>query len=220
MNVAEFSAEMDVIYENINKNGAPGLDEYEKSVILTHAQEALVKSVLQAEPSGDRFPELITLLTSSSPTTNGFDGNFVFDSPTALLKVLNETVTDGSDTYVVLPISNEQYQVKLSKAYKYPPRRRAWRLGLDKPSASGTPSVEIVARPGITLTNYTVRYVKKPEPIILAYLTDVVPPGTIEGETTPQTSQLNTGLHLEILKFAVTLAETYYYDKYGTDGDK
>ena len=37
MTTAEFSAELDTIYENINKNGAPGLDGYERSVILTHA---------------------------------------------------------------------------------------------------------------------------------------------------------------------------------------
>lgn len=40
----EFSNEFDVLYNNITSNQAPGLDEYEKSVFLTKAQDEIVKA--------------------------------------------------------------------------------------------------------------------------------------------------------------------------------
>lgn len=40
----EFSNEFDVLYNNITSNQAPGLDEYEKSVFLTKAQDEILKS--------------------------------------------------------------------------------------------------------------------------------------------------------------------------------
>lgn len=39
----EFSNEFDVLYNNITSNQAPGLNEYEKSVFLTKAQDEIVK---------------------------------------------------------------------------------------------------------------------------------------------------------------------------------
>lgn len=40
----EFSDQFDVLYNNITSNQAPGLDEYEKSVFLTKAQNEIVKA--------------------------------------------------------------------------------------------------------------------------------------------------------------------------------
>ena len=44
MTNSEFSNEFDVLYQNITSNQAPGLDEYEKSVFLTKAQDEIIKS--------------------------------------------------------------------------------------------------------------------------------------------------------------------------------
>lgn len=46
MTTQEFSNEFDVLYNNIMSNQAPGLDEYEKSIFLTKAQEELVRDYL------------------------------------------------------------------------------------------------------------------------------------------------------------------------------
>lgn len=43
MTVEEFSNQFDILYNNITSNQAPGLDEYEKSIFLTKAQDELVK---------------------------------------------------------------------------------------------------------------------------------------------------------------------------------
>lgn len=44
MTTQEFSSEFDILYNNIMSNAAPGLDEYEKSVFLTKAQEEILKN--------------------------------------------------------------------------------------------------------------------------------------------------------------------------------
>ena len=44
MTIKEFSDEFDILYNNINSNQAPGLNDYEKSIFLTKAQEELILS--------------------------------------------------------------------------------------------------------------------------------------------------------------------------------
>lgn len=44
MTTKEFSNEFDILYNSITSNQAPGLDEYEKSVFLTKAQDEVVKA--------------------------------------------------------------------------------------------------------------------------------------------------------------------------------
>ena len=60
MTTQEFSNEFDVLYNNIMSNQAPGLDEYEKSVFLTQAQEDIVRSYF--DPKNNKVQE-------------GFDGS-------------------------------------------------------------------------------------------------------------------------------------------------
>lgn len=49
MTANEMSNEFDVIFNNITSNQAPGLDEYEKSVFLTKAQDELVRQYFSPE---------------------------------------------------------------------------------------------------------------------------------------------------------------------------
>jgi len=170
MTALEMSSELDVIYENINKGGAPGLDGYEKSVILTHAQEMYVKEVLKTDPSGERFPILINTYTNSSPVAGVFDSSASVFTIVPHLKILNEeikaTVNTKQTRITVLPISPEEFTKNRASAYKYPPRRRAWRL----PIASTSAAVEVYLRAEHTNPSYTIRYIKKPRPIIVADL--------------------------------------------------
>lgn len=55
MTTNEFSNEFDVLYNNITSNQAPGLDEYEKSVFLTRAQDDIVKRYFT--PKGNKDVE-------------------------------------------------------------------------------------------------------------------------------------------------------------------
>lgn len=52
MTLKEFSNEFDVLYNNIMSNAAPGLNEYEKSVFLTQAQEEFIVATYSGRLQG------------------------------------------------------------------------------------------------------------------------------------------------------------------------
>lgn len=53
MTLEEFSNQFDLHYNNITSNQAPGLTEYEKSVLLTKAQDEIVKNYFTANSKGN-----------------------------------------------------------------------------------------------------------------------------------------------------------------------
>lgn len=55
MTNAEFSNEFDILYNNIMSNQAPGLNEYEKSVFLTKAQDEIVKAYFNPNKAMEGF---------------------------------------------------------------------------------------------------------------------------------------------------------------------
>jgi len=213
MELAEFAAEFDIIYENINKGGAPGLIHYEKSVILTQAAEDLARQLVNIDLS--LIAELITVDTpviDATPVDRLDDRSVVFEMSQGFIRIINETVKDSGDVeYVVTPISAVEYSLIMSKPYKYPRRRTAWRL---ENSDTVDGYVELIGRPGVTLTEYKARIVSLPNPIVLETLTGGL---SIRGITAASNTNLNPSLHPEILKLATGLAEKYYYDKYGND---
>jgi len=220
----EFSQEMDVIYENINKGGAVGLDPYEKSVILTTAQEKLVQSLVATSP--EAIPTLVRTLNVpvSVAVVNKIDERaFSFELPDGYLAILNERAvhhTNANPTlaqkvfYSIVPLAPMEYTAIQAKPYGYPPRRTAWRLVNSGENVSEeVKAVEILGRPGKTLNEYRVTYVAMPRPIILETLENG---DTIRGLSAETTTNLLESLHPAIVEFAVTLAEQYYYDKYNT----
>lgn len=221
--VTEWSAEFDIMWNNIMSNQAPGLSEYEKSVFLTNAQEQLVldylspKTNIKGEGFDDSllrqsdFDSLIVIdnMASYSPTKklDSRSTTRYFKYPSSdILVVLNESCREVIGTspsqvtkeYVVVPISYSEYMRMMQKPFKYPVKGTAWRLNGVQDT---TTTVELIARFAGTVT-YVLRYVKRPSPIVLAAI-----PVAIENVTTAQTCTLPEHLHQEILRRAVNLAK-------------
>lgn len=233
-NVTEWSVEFDVMWNNLMSNQAPGLNEYEKSVCLTNAQEQLVLDYLSPKTNikGEGFDDglirqsdfstlIVTDVMASFTPTKKLDARPTtkyYKYPASdILIVLNEmcteTVNDRTLNYVVVPISYDEYMRLMSKPFKYPLKGQAWRLisGL-----STTPTVELVARFSGTVT-YVLRYVRRPAPIILGYAGHTISPTieNLDGSTQTASSQpceLPEHLHQEILRRAVNLAKTAWSD--------
>lgn len=226
----EFSNEFDVLYNNIMSNQAPGLDEYEKSVFLTKAQDEIIKNYFN--PKGNKYQEGFdgnekrqidfSMIMRSNTISSGFtDG--VFDSrgkvvaigPDVMM-ILNEyaTVTraksvgDVNSTpetvrLTIVPINYTEYSRLMSKPYKRPLKWQAWRLLIND---KATKKAEIIVGPNDTLTAYHIRYIKRPQAIILSDLEGV----TLDNKTTAQECELDPILHQEILQRAVELAKAAY----------
>lgn len=55
MNLQEFNNEFDILFNSISSNNAPSLNEYEKSVFLTQAQEEVVIASYTGTLNGESF---------------------------------------------------------------------------------------------------------------------------------------------------------------------
>ena len=222
----EFSNEFDVLYNNIMSNQAPGLDEYEKSVFLTKAQNEILKNYFN--PKGNKYQEgfdgspkrqidFSSLVRVSEPTIISSDSSYIkmdnrsklYTIPTDILFIVNETakLTSGSTSkYLsIVPISFDEYNRLMSKPYKCPLKNQGWRLL--QYSNKGVAEVIVV---GGTLSEYKIRYIKRPKPIILANLNETYSNVSIDGETSVSECELDSILHPEILQRAVELAKSAY----------
>lgn len=151
MTLEEFSTEFDVLYNSITSNAAPGFNDYEKSVLLTLAQEELIKSYFVAnnnttgvglDGSQKRHYDFSTLIKIKSlknivydiittkvkiPLLNK-DANALFLIPNDVFLILNEHLIAKDNNYIVFPISYDTYNLLMSKPFPYPNKRQAWRL--------------------------------------------------------------------------------------------
>lgn len=238
MTTTEFSNEFDILYNSITSNQAPGLDEYEKSVFLTKAQEDLIREYFNPkvdaanggyDGSQKRQYDFSTLIKVATPSTidtkslsadegiavqalsyGTFDGRGArYELPDDYFLMVNEIQVDGNRIYSVVPITYAEYQVYMSKPYPYPPKNTVWRLNISNTiiDSPNNPQV-IVELIGKATGVYTIRYIRKPKPIILTSLKE---DGLyINGENGAMTSELPSQMHREILERAVTLAKLAY----------
>ena len=162
MTTQEFSNEFDILYNNAS-NSAPGLDEYEKSVILTKAEKDLVRDYFNSrtvktgegfDDSQKRQYDFSTLLRTvklelKSLLLIGFNGyqkdfnifdnrSLIYVAPPDFFLSINESIVDNNNRrYSVLPISYSEYNRLMLKPYGYPLKRQAWRIISDSSSTLG-----------------------------------------------------------------------------------
>ena len=234
MTIQELSNEFDILYNNSMSNAAPGVDEYEKSVFLTKAQSELLRNYFN--PQGNKYKQgfddstkrqidfsSITRSVVPSKYTGKYtkfdDRSNVFALPSNLLYIINESATaliEGVQKNItIVPITFADYARVMSKPFKQPLKNQGWRLILN---AQNGPILgqgdtianvaEVIINPNYTLSQYKIRYIFKPNPIIL---TDLMSSGlSIEGMSIPSECQLDSSVHQEILQRAVELAKATY----------
>ena len=192
--------------------------EYEKSVYLTKAQEALVQEVYSGKYTADSFErteevrrQLDALVqqvsfrenTESNHLSDKFKHN-TYNLPNDCWYIVYEQAKFGSDAGEciansvadVVPVTHDEYQRTINNPFRGPNKRRVLRLDI------GKLEVELVS--SYNIDTYTIRYIKRPEPIVLC---DLEADGLdINGIVSPQTCQLSDLIHQEILSRAVTMA--------------
>lgn len=132
-----------------------------------------------------------------------------------ILMIVNEFVKvtrEGNPiNLIVVPINYREYFRLMSKPFKRPLRNQAWRLmNTDNEGTqivslnSGTYTnriIELIVGPKDIITEYTIRYIKKPHPIILDGC-DM----KIDGMNDSKQCEVDVSLHQDILQRAVELA--------------
>ena len=226
MTIEEFSNEFDTLlnsYATINQFGKvenPAtieLDEYEKSVFLTKAQEEIVIDLYSGKnPLGDSFEkteevrrylsDLIKTYTTTEKKV-GYTGlsktPIFFELPKDLWFITYESAgledsrlgcMDGEEISVI-PVTQDDYFRISKNPFRGANKRRALRLDI------GNGIVEIVSE--YNIGRYLVRYVARPEPIVLTDLPDNL---SINEVSTKTECKLNPVIHRAILEKAVQLA--------------
>ena len=227
MDIQEFSDTFDVLLNSHNNQALFGegssradiaLDEYEKSVYLTKAQEALVQEVYSGKYTADSFErteevrrQLDALVQQESfsedTKSNHLSDKFrhtTYKLPEECWYIIYEQATFSSNigecitgqAVDVVPVTHDEYQRTINNPFRGPNKRRVLRLDI------GKLEVELIS--SYNVGTYTIRYVKKPEPIVLC---DLEADGLdINGVVSPQTCQLSDLVHQEILNRAVAMA--------------
>lgn len=198
MNNVEFSNQFDVLYNNITSNQAPGLNEYEKSVFLTKAQDEVLKNYFnpKSNPKQEGYDDTIkrqadfsglmrekTGTIDNNPTSQFDPRSIVYKVPTDVYLIINEQILlkSGNTTNgirQILPINYDEYRRVMSKPYKEPLKYQAWRLftSTESNSFNGQRIAEIIMTSTDKNSNYTkeyrIRYIKFPKPIILSDFSD------------------------------------------------
>ena len=186
------------------------LDEYEKSLYLTQAQEAFEETEETRRALAELvIHEEITVsdADASSVLTNH---SYVFDLPSDLWYIVYEGAVldlEGSDACeealngigegaVIIPARYDELHYLLNNPFRGPKGNRVLRL--DK---SGN-QVELISI-SHPVAKYVIRYITQPSPIILVNLPETL---NIRGENTATECQLPTQLHQVILERAVANA--------------
>lgn len=245
MNTKEFSDQFDTLinsYANIPEFGEMAskmdltVDEYEKSVFLTQAQDIILKRYFYSHENAEgqgfdtserRQTDFSSLIKSEtinmdSTQTNTFDKRGILytlptsGGETSVLYILNERLVvetnNSHKEYVVKPINYREYDRVMSKPYTQPLKKQAWRL-FQNVSTGFDVHTEIIPIEGSVPPvgeipeGMTVRYkIRYVRRPKPIVLVDLNDDLDIGGVRTAQTCELNPILHVDILQEAVRLA--------------
>ena len=219
MTTEEFSNEFDVLlisYITINQDSFK-LDEYEKSVLLTESQEAVIKELYNGKLAGEGFEEteeirrgLDSLVNTLELTSENIskpkmsDKSQFFQLPSDIWFITYESALLSDESLgcknntrvIVIPIRQDEYHSVESNPFRGPSDKRVLRID------TGSSIVELISK--YNIKSYFVKYLSKPKPIILQDISNENL--TINGEKLKMGCKLNESLHRTILEGAVALA--------------
>ena len=226
MTAQEFSNEFDILYNNIMSNQAPGLDEYEKSVFLTQAQEDIIKAFYQGTSAGlGPFEntelvrrELSNLIKTSNIDTSEtvstqFGEGEAYTLPSEAMYIIQEYYIDSNENPIsVVPVTYDEIQKIKSNPFRGPSKNRILRLDYGEGKVILIVSNNLVETYAGSNPEYVVSYIKKPYPIILTDLSGNNL--SINGKDSPLDNnnpcELSSSIHRLILTQAVALAAAAY----------
>jgi len=225
MTTNEFKNEFFIHYNAIATQSAPSIDDYELSVYLTKAQLEIIKNYYN--PLGNKYKkgfensekrrvdlkELVVNYNSTNIISSNqglsLDSKF-FVIPDDVFLIIYETanITTG-DCFIdkqvnVVPKTHDEFNIQIDNPFKQPFKNKIWRLDISK--INNNKVVELISP--YTISEYQLRYIKYPNPIILTDLTVTFPNDglSIDGSTNSQTCELDESIHREILDRAIELA--------------
>lgn len=172
----EWSVNFDLIYNNISSNQSPGLTEYEKSVFLTQAQEAVILDLYKGI-SGDAFEtteEVTRYLSSlvltdelqqSKSTTENNIKTYSYYLPDDVWFITyqsgNITIDDTNNIkrdVIVVPSKQDSLFKDLNNPFKGPNKNKILSISEEE---------YITLYSKYDINKFYIKYLKRPNPIVL-----------------------------------------------------
>lgn len=218
MNVQELSNLFDTLLQpyitkdNFGKQNTLAFDEYEKSIFLTKAQEQIVLELYQELEQSEEVRKYLSNLIKTdnyAPVgeqdetliNNNFKSYKVEISNDILFMIYEQCTLSNENNCInnkivsVVPTIHDDLDKVLKNPFKSPNSRKVIRLDFDN-------KIELISK--YNITNYKVRYLKKPNPIILVALEGNL--SINNGDTKVSNGETNPILHERIVQRAVQLA--------------
>ena len=199
-----------IVKDNFGEQNTLAFDEYEKSIFLTKAQEQIVLELYQElEQSEENRKYLSNLIKTGNYVPVGEQDETLINNTFKSYKVEIEdsvlfmiyeqcTLSDennciNSRIVSVVPTIHDDLDKVLKNPFKSPNNRKVIRLDFDN-------KIELISK--YNISNYKIRYLKKPNPIILVKLEDL----NIDKKQEVSNGETNPILHERIVQRAVQLA--------------
>ena len=218
MNVQEFSNSFDTLLqpyiakESFSEQNNLAFDEYEKSIFLTKAQEQIVLELYQELEQSEEVRKYLSNLIKTDNyvpvgeqdetlINNNFKSYKVDISNDILFMIYEQCTLSDENTCInnkivsVVPTIHDDLDKVLKNPFKSPNSRKVIRLDFNN-------KIELISK--YNISNYKVRYLKKPNPIILVSLEDNL--SINNGDTEVSNGETNPILHERIVQRAVQLA--------------
>ena len=199
-----------IVKDNFGEQNTLAFDEYEKSIFLTKAQEQIVLELYQElEQSEENRKYLSNLIKTGNYVPVGEQDETLINNTFKSYKVEIEdsvlfmiyeqcTLSDENNCIngriiSVVPTIHDDLDKVLKNPFKSPNNRKVIRLDFDN-------KIELISK--YNISNYKIRYLKKPNPIILVKLEDL----NIDKKQEVSNGETNPILHERIVQRAVQLA--------------
>lgn len=218
MNVQEFSNSFDTLLQpyitkdNFGEQNNLAFDEYEKSIFLTKAQEQIVLELYQELEQSEEVRKYLSNLIRTDNyvpigeqdetlINNNFKSYKVEISNDILFMIYEQCTLSDENNCInnkivsVVPTIHDDLDKVLKNPFKSPNSRKVIRLDFNN-------KIELISK--YSISNYKVRYLKKPNPIILVALEDNL--SINNGDTKVSNGETNPILHERIVQRAVQLA--------------
>ena len=218
MNIQEFSNSFDTLLqpyitkESFSEQNNLAFDEYEKSIFLTKAQEQIVLELYQELEQSEEVRKYLSNLIKTDNyvpvgeqdetlINNNFKSYKVEINNDILFMIYEQCTLNDENNCInnkivsVVPTIHDDLNKVLKNPFKSPNSRKVIRLDFDN-------KIELISK--YNISNYKVRYLKKPNPIILVSLEDNL--SINNGDTEVSNGETNPILHERIVQRAVQLA--------------
>ena len=218
MDVQELSNLFDTLLQpyitkdNFGEQNNLAFDEYEKSIFLTKAQEQIVLELYQELEQSEEVRKYLSNLIKTDNyvpigeqdetlINNNFKSYKVEISNDILFMIYEQCTLSDENNCInnkivsVVPTIHDDLDKVLKNPFKSPNSRKVIRLDFDN-------KIELISK--YNISNYKVRYLKKPNPIILVALEDNL--SINNGDTKVSNGETNPILHERIVQRAVQLA--------------